>query len=328
MRASRCRWTTSGPDLEDGEPSTRGSVAGGVQNLGVKPLTFAVNLRAAASWAEFQRLIHRADELGYDAFAAPDHLGAMAPLSTLAAAAGVSSRLRLRTYVLNAGFYNAALLAREIATVDVLSAGRVEVGLGAGHMKSEHDDAGLPWPPLAQRVLAMEALAVALRRRLVDIEHEPRPVQRPVPIMIGAMSSAGLSVAARHADVVAFSGLRQAPGAPVGTFQVSSAEQTLERVDLVRRIRGEVGGRPYRSDALLQVVALGRDPVGAARDLAAGLPHLEVQQLLDSPFVLLARTAEEAAKELLRRHEAYGFDSFTTHQPHLEALAQVMAALS
>jgi probable F420-dependent oxidoreductase len=294
----------------------------------VNELTFAVNLRAVESAAEFGRLIRRADQLGYDAFAAPDHLGAPAPFAVLAAAAGISDRLRLRTYVLNAGFHNAALLARDVATVDVLSGGRVEVGLGAGHMKAEHDDAGLPWPPLAQRVQAMEALAVDLRRRLADPAHAPRPVQQPVPIMIGAMSAAGLTIAARHADVVGFSGLRRVPGAPVGTFAMSSAATTLERVELVRRLRREVGDRPYRSDVLLQVVTLGRDPADAAREIAATVPLLDAAQLLDTPFVLLARSAEEAADELRRRHELYGFDSFTTHQPSLESLGEVIAALA
>ena len=88
-----------------------------------------MNLHATDSWPDFQRLIRRADELGYDAFAAPDHLGALAPFPALAAAASVSSRLRLRTYVLNAGFWNAALLAREVATVDLLSGGRSRSGL-------------------------------------------------------------------------------------------------------------------------------------------------------------------------------------------------------
>jgi probable F420-dependent oxidoreductase len=294
----------------------------------VSELTFAVNLRAADSWPDFRRLIQRIDELGYDALAAPDHLGALAPFPALAAAASVSSRLRLRTYVLNAGFWNAALLAREVATVDLLSGGRVEVGLGAGHMKAEHDDAGLLWPPLAQRVQAMEALAVELRQRLSDPQHRPSPVQHPVPLMIGAMSVAGLSVAARHADTVGFAGLRQASGSLPGAFVLSCAEQTRERVELVRRVRREAGDRPYRSDALLQVVALGRDPVDAAREVVAGVPHLDAERLLDTPFVLLARSAKEGAEELLRRHKAYGFDSFTTHQHNLEPLAEVMAALA
>ena len=195
-------------------------------------------------------------------------------------------------------------------------------------MKAEHDDAGLPWPPLAQRVQAMETLAIELRQRLSDPQHRPGPVQHPVPLMIGAMSVAGLSVAARQADIVGFAGLRQPPGAPAGAFVLSCAEQTRERVELVRRIRREAGDRPYRSDALLQVVALGRDPLDAAREITAAAPHIDVEQLLDTPFVLLARTAEEGAQELLRRHEAYGFDSFTTQQHNLEPLAEVIAALA
>ena len=139
------------------------------------------------------------------------------------------------------------------------------------------------------------------------------------------MSRAGLSVAARRRCVV----LRSSPcrRGTGGTFALSSAEQTRERVALVRRIRSEAGGRPYGSDALLQVVARGRDPTDAARELVADPPDLDVENVLVSPFVLLARTAEEAAAELVRRHETYGSDSFTTHQPSLEPMAKVIAAL-
>jgi alkanesulfonate monooxygenase SsuD/methylene tetrahydromethanopterin reductase-like flavin-dependent oxidoreductase (luciferase family) len=90
--------------------------------------------------------VHPADELGFDVFAAPDHLRSLAPFAALAAAGMVSARLRLRTYVLNAGFRNPAL-SREVATLDVLSGGRAELGLGAGRIKREHDDARLPWAP-------------------------------------------------------------------------------------------------------------------------------------------------------------------------------------
>jgi len=173
-------------------------------------------LRGTESGDEFRRLVSRADELGYDVFAAPDHLGAIAPFAVLAAAGMVSGRLRLRTYVLNTGFWNPAMLAREAASLDVLCAGRAELGIGAGHMKGEHDDAGLPWMPLGQRVQAMETMAAEVRRRLADPAHQPRPVQQPVPLMIAAMSHAGLSVAARHADIVGFAGLRQVKGGSSG----------------------------------------------------------------------------------------------------------------
>ena len=294
-------------------------------------IQFGVNVRAVASPQDFQRLIRRAGELGYDVFAAPDHLsglaadraGALAPFSALAAAAMVSPRLRLRTYVLNVGFWNPALLAREVATLDVLSDGRAELGIGAGHMRSEHEDARLPWLPLAQRIRALETTVLEVRRRLADPASQPRPVQRPVPLLVGAMSRQGLSVAARHADVVGFAGTKQVKGAPAGTLTLCSAAETADRVDGVRRV---AGGRRYRSDILLQAVVIGDTPEQAAAELAAQAPALTADLVLDSPAVLLARDAEQAAAELRRRQQVYGFDSVTTHQANLEALGEVIAA--
>lgn len=131
-------------------------------------------------------------------------------------------------------------------------------------------------------------------------------------------------MAARHADVVGFAGLRQVPGAAAGTFTLSSDAETQERVDQVRR---EAAGRAYRCDVLLQAVVVGQDPAAAAAQIAATAPdHLTVEQLLDTPFVLLARDAEHAATELRRRRQTYGFDSVTTHQSNLDALGHVIAA--
>ena len=291
-------------------------------DAGVTGIEFGLTLHATQSQRDLAGLVGRAEELGYDVLAAPDHLGAMSPFTALAAVAMLSERLRLRTYVLNAGFWNAALLARDIPTLDLLSGGRVELGLGAGHQKAEHDDAGLPWPPLRERVQALEDLLVEVRRRLADEQHQPRPVQRPVPVMVGAMSSSGLSVAARHADIVGFAGLRQLPGAPPGTFTVSSAAETQERVTQVRE---QTEGRPYRSDVLVQAVVLG-DPAASAARIAKEAPGLTAEQLLDSPFVLLAGDARAAAEELRRRQERYGFTSVTTHQPYLEPLGEVIRA--
>jgi probable F420-dependent oxidoreductase len=235
----------------------------------------------------------------------------------------ISGRLRLRTYVLNAGFWNPALLAREVATLDLLSQGRAELGLGAGHMRREHEEARLPWRPLEQRVQALEDMVVEVRGRLAESGHEPQPVQQPVPLMVGAMSGPGLSVAARHADIVGFAGLRQIRGAATGTFTVCSSAETAARVGEVRQAAGE---RSYRSDVLLQAVVLGRDPEDAAAQIAAGAPGLTVEQLLDTPFVLLAQDADQAAAELRRRQQTYGFDSVTTHRPNLEALGEAIAA--
>ncbi len=276
-------------------------------------MQFGVNVRAVAGRQGFLQFVRRADELGYDVLAAPDHLGALSPFVALAAVAALTERLRLRTYVLNVGFWNPALLAREVATLDMLSDGRVELGLGAGHMRSEHDDAGLPWLGFDERVERLEGMAREMRRRL----------DARVPMLIGAMSRHGLAVAARHADIVGFAGLRQVTGAPPGTFTLSSSAETAERVEQVRR---QAGDRPYRSDILLQMVVIGREPQDAAAEVALATPGLTVEQILDSPFALFGRDAGHAAEELRRRQQVYGVDGVTTHQPSMEALGEVMAA--
>lgn len=301
-----------------------------VQRLGcatvyvMNDVTFGINLRGSASASAFAGVVRRAEGLGCTLLAAPDHLGSPDPFAALAAAAQISGRMRLRTYVLNVGFWNAALLSRAVATIDLLSDGRFELGLGAGHMRTEHDEAGLPWPNHRARVEHLEDTLVAVRQRLSDPDHEPRPAQAQIPIAVGAMTSPGLSVAARHADIVAFSGLLQVAGAPSGTFTLASAAQTRERVSEVREL---AAGRDYRSDALLQVIRLGQHPAVAAEDLAAEWGDISAEQLLDSPFVLLARDGSQAADILAHRRQEFGFDSFITHEPNLEALGQVLAAL-
>ncbi len=286
-------------------------------------LQFGVNVRSVDPDPGLRSYVERVDELGFDILALPDHLGGPSPFATLAAAAQISDRLRLRTYVLNVGFWNPALLAREVATLDALSDGRAELGLGAGHMKSEHDDAGLPWPPFAERVDRMERTLVEVRGRLADERHQPRPVQRPVPVVVGAMSAAGLAVAARHADVVAFAGIRQVRGAPPGTFSPSSSAETADRV---RAVREALAGRRATFDCLLQVVSIDRDPRDAAAEISRALPGLTADEVLDCPFLLLAADAAAAAAELRRRHHVFGFDQILTHERNLEALGRVAAA--
>lgn len=99
------------------------------------------------------------------------------------------------------------------------------------------------------------------------------------------MTSPGLRVASRHADIVAFSGLLQVPGAAAGTFTLASGAETKRRV---LEVREHTAGRAYRSDALLQVIVIGEDPAAAAARLAAEFETVSAEELLDTPFVLLA----------------------------------------
>jgi probable F420-dependent oxidoreductase len=275
------------------------------------------------SRAEFAAAAERAERLGFDFVAAPDHLGIASPFAALVAAGAATRRIRLRTYVLNACFWTPALLAREAATADLLTDGRLELGLGGGHMKSEFDDAGIPWRPLGERIEQLELAVREVRRRLAD-GAGPQPVQHPIPVAVGAMSTRGLAVAAEHADIVSFSGLRQLRDAPPGAFTVATSDQTDRLVGYVDERRG---GRPYEADILLQLVQVDVDPRLAASEFANEVPGLDPERVLDSPFVLLARDAEEAAAELQRRGERWGVASVTAFWPSIDALHAVRNAM-
>lgn len=151
----------------------------------------------------------RAEALGYDVILVPDHLGMVAPFPALVAAAAATERPRLGTFVLNAAFWNPALLAREIATTDALTGGRLEVGLGAGYVREEHERAGLEFLPPGERVGHLIRTVTELDRLLGDEVELPRPVQLPrPPLLIGGNGDRVLRLAAEHAEIAAFTGGR------------------------------------------------------------------------------------------------------------------------
>jgi probable F420-dependent oxidoreductase len=269
-----------------------------------------------------------AEDAGFDTVTTADHVGSTSPFVMLAAAAVVTTRVRLRTYVLNVGFWNPGLLARDVATLDVLSGGRVEVGLGAGHKPLEHEAVGLPFPPFAERVHGLAVFAAQLRRDLEDPEFRPRPVQRPVPLFVGAMSERGLEVAAEVGDMVALGGGLQLAGAAPGTFTLASPEQTDARVDAVRSGRATRGLPPPTFDVLLQQVIVDREPEDVAAAWEAQTEGaIRAAEIVDSPFLLVAPSVEEAAAALLRRSERWGITSWCTHSPSGPALAAVAKAV-
>src|SRR5919108_1905512 len=138
-----------------------------------RPFRFAVSLINPAPAGEWRAKCRRAEELGYDVILVPDHLGMVAPFPALVAAAEATERPRLGTFVLNAGLWNPALLAREVATTDALTGGRLELGLGAGYVKAEHDSAGLPFGSPRERVDHLRRTIEELDRLLGSADHQP-----------------------------------------------------------------------------------------------------------------------------------------------------------
>jgi probable F420-dependent oxidoreductase len=184
----------------------------------MKPFRFAAGIRSSGSRAQFEDGVREIERLGYSALMLSDHLvDQFAPIAALGVAAAVTSTLRLGTFVFNNDLRHPVVLAQELATLDRLSDGRLEIGMGAGWNKPEYEGAGIPYDPgtvrierLAESIAIMKGLFAdgpidfeGRFYRVKGFEDLPRPVQRPHPaFFVGGGSPKLLRLAAQHAQIV------------------------------------------------------------------------------------------------------------------------------
>lgn len=288
-------------------------------------IRFGVNIHSVDS--DLGAFAREAEGLGYDTIYVPDHLGAPAPFPTAVALAMATERVRVGTYVLNAAFWNSALLAREAATTDLLTGGRLVLGVGAGHMRTEFDLAGIAFEPFERRLAKLVDVLDDLDELLSSEDHQPAAVQRPrPPLLVGGTGDGVLTIAARRADILSLAGLRQLPGRPPGTFTVITAEETEERLAFFRK---EAGDRiaDVTIDLLVQVVEITDDRRGAAERFAGQLGGTRTaDELLETPYLYFG-TVDEIAGQLAERQKRYGFHGVTVQQPSYRELGRVLAAL-
>ena len=287
-----------------------------------RPFRFGVNVLDPAPAEEWQAKCRRVEELGYDVIQVPDHLGMVAPFPALVAAAAVTERPRLGTFVLNAGFWNPALLAREVATTDALTGGRLELGLGTGYVQAEHDTAGLPFGSPRERVDHLQRTIEELDRLLGSAE---LPHSQRVPLMIGGNGDRMLRLTAEHADIAAFTGASLVPGSTTGQLLPVRAEELEESVARYRRL-AEGRKEPAELNLLIQQVIVTEDRAAAVRPLVERVPGATVEGALELP-ILLVGTVDEIVAQVLAQRERYGFSYLTVLEPYMEAFAPVVAEL-
>lgn len=293
-----------------------------------------------ASWTELAR---RCERLGFDALLAADHPGSSpSPFVSLAAAATATSRIRLGTYVVNAGAREPLDLAADAATLDVVSEGRALLGVGAGHTPAEWTMFARSYPSPKERVERLQEVVEVTRRLLMgetvtfEGEHlrtveavlrQPEPVQRPMPLLIGGNGRAVLRHAAAHADIVGFSGLgRTLEDGHRHEVRWSSADID-QRVELVRTTARQAGGREPQLEALVQHLEITDDAEAVAERLAERVPSATAADILGAPYVLVG-TVPEIASELERHHERWGFGRYVVRADAVDAAGQVLAAVS
>ena len=310
----------------------------------MQPFRFGVSARHVQSRAEWMDKARKVEALGYATLTVPDHLtGLVAPMPALISAAEATKTLRLGTYVLNNDLRHPVLVAREAATVDLLSDGRLELGLGAGSIKSEYDEAGFSFDPGGTRVERL-AESVTIIKRLLSGEQvsftgrhyrvtghriAPPAAQQPhPPLLIGGNGRRLLALAAREADIVGFSGLtfRQGGAAPpdLSGWTVSGVD---ERVRLVREAAGDARFALLELNALVQRVVVTDDRRQAAEELARNSPQLTADAVLQSPYVLIG-TVGQIVEDLHAYRDRWGISYYVVHEPYMDAFAPAVARLA
>jgi len=211
--------------------------------------------------------------------------------------------VRLGTYVLNAGFYKPALLARDAAELDTLSDGRLDLGLGAGYVREEFEAAELPYPTARQRVDYLEHVTTYLKK------HLPK-----VPILIAGNGNRLLTIAAQHADIIGLTGASSG----------DAADPLAERIEFVRNAAGD---RFPDLVLNLAITAVPSDNSGKP-DLALTRRFVDLsdEQLLALPSVL-SGSPSDIADTLRGYRDKYGLTSFTFQENHVDTIAKVIAEL-
>ena len=312
-----------------------------------RPFRFLAEARAVADGRTLAETARRAEATGIDVLVIPDHLiNQLAPIPALATAAAATERLRIGTFVLNNDLRHPAVLAQDLASLDVLSGGRLEIGIGAGWNRPEYDAIGLAFDPVPTRVARLaEAIAVlkgcfgdgqfslaGAHYTIDELDGQPKPLQRPhPPFFIGGGGRRLLTLAAREAEIVGLAP-RLLPGSRGGDPRSITLAATEEKVGWVREAAGvrferlELNVYPSMSPIIVTDRAR-----RAAADLAGRLRErsgLEVrpEDLLDSPHIFIG-SVESLAEKFAALRERLGISSIMVGAVgELDAVVERLAA--
>jgi len=319
-----------------------------------RPFRFGCQAYSAASGAEWRDKARRAEALGYSSFMLADHyigpgpaltatnhpVQVLAAVPAIAVAAEVTSTIKVGARVMCVDYRNPVVLIKEMATLDMLSDGRLELGLGAGWLQGEYDAMGVHWDPAGVRVTRLgEVVRMAKQLmgegvvefegttgvRAVGFEGLPKTVQQPhPPIMIGGGAERVLKLAGREANIVSFnfdnSSGKIGPGVPT-----SGADATDQKVAWVREGAGD------RFDELeLEIAAYFTFVTDQGAQIAEGFGGrfgMTTEQMMAHPHALFG-TVDSICDELERRRERYGISYITVGDSVAEAFAPVVARLA
>ena len=313
-----------------------------------RPFRFGVICEQMQSAKEWITKARRAEACGYATVLIRDHFirepfgDQLAPLIALMMAANVTRTLRVGSLVLDNDYRHPVLLAKEAATLDLLSEGRFELGIGAGWLRAEYEQAGMAFESARVRVSRLEEAIHVLKGLFADqpltfagnhytvtsLNGFPKPVQRPhPPLLVGAGSKRMLALAGQEADMVGI-----LPKAlPNGTISEEITERLpttmAQKVEWVRQAAGERFHELELNMVIAPIFTQQRRQRAEQLARERGWSGLAAQDVLDMPSIFIG-TANQIVEDLLRRHEQYGFSYFVVSDASMEAFAPVVSRLA
>jgi probable F420-dependent oxidoreductase len=307
----------------------------------LRPFRFGVQASSAKTRAEWVDLARRTEDNGYSCLTMPDHYDdQMAPVPALMTAANVTTTLRVGALVWDNDYKHPAVLAKELATMDVLSDGRLELGIGAGWMISDYEQMGIPYDSAKIRidrfVEGIKVIKGAMAQGPFSFSGEhytitgyngtPKPVQSPCPpILIGGGGKRVLSIAAREADIIGINATMSAGVVGPDAISTMTAAAVDEKVDIVRVAAGarladiEMNVRAF-------LVNITDDADGAAAGIAA-MMGVEQKMVEETPFALVGPPSK-LIEDLIARRERWGFSYIIVGAEDIDSFAPVVSALN
>lgn len=311
------------------------------ENSATRPFRFGVQLSTAPDRTTWVETARRLEGLGYATATMPDHFTEqLAPVPALQCLADATETLRFGALVFDNDYKHPVVLAKEMATLDLLSDGRLEIGLGAGWMRSDYEQSGIPYDPPGVRVdRFVEGLEVVIgclapgsfsfsgeHYTVTDYDGLPAPVQQPrPPILIGGGGHRVLGIAARYADIVGINATLTAGAVGPEAIATMTAEAVDTKVARVREAAGDRFG-DLEMNVRAFLVNITDDAVGAAQGVA-DMIGVERSMIDASPFALVGPPSK-LIEDLRERRERWGFSYVIVGPDEAEAFAPVVAELA
>ena len=307
-----------------------------------RPFKFAAMVRGGDTGQEFLDRVRQIESLGYNQVAMVDHFNpTYAPVPSLTAAAIVAPSLRVLTTVFDNDFRNPALLAKEMATLDQLSDGRVDVGLGAGWLRRDYEQSGIRYDRPGVRISRMEEALTVMKGAwsgesfsfngehytIKDLDGFPAPLQQPhPPIYIGGGGNRMLEIAGREADII---GVHVRFGSERAvTGEDTYRDEMARKIDLIREA---AGSRFDQIELALLLFAAKVVDSPAARDAEvsaiAERIGLTPEAVAASPYYLIG-SETDLAERIQGLRETFGVSHFTITADDADGFAPVVAQLA